>query len=223
MMGSAESWHRVVPSLVARGYRVLAIDLPGHGLSPRDPWLTVDGAAASVVETVRRVAPDADIHAIGHSFGATVLAAAAPALEPQLAVYVDAGFAIAGGHERDTLIAQYQRDREQRSSAARLRELRPFYSASDAAAEARAAQRFDPETAASVSCGPDQAWSIAPGSILVRAAPSRWVSDDDAAALAARGVAVRSIDGAEHSVWYSHFDEFTASVPEMFGPEPQGG
>ena len=39
MTGSRESWWRVVPLLVASGHRVLAIDLPGHGLSPRDPSL----------------------------------------------------------------------------------------------------------------------------------------------------------------------------------------
>ena len=31
MMGSAESWWRVTLELVEAGYRVLALDLPGHG------------------------------------------------------------------------------------------------------------------------------------------------------------------------------------------------
>ena len=36
MMGSSDSWWRVAPTLADRGYHVLAIDLPGHGLSPKE-------------------------------------------------------------------------------------------------------------------------------------------------------------------------------------------
>ncbi len=49
MMGSAESWWRVAPELIEAGYRVLAIDLPGHGHSDRDLELTVERAADAVV------------------------------------------------------------------------------------------------------------------------------------------------------------------------------
>jgi hypothetical protein len=31
---------------------------------------------------------------------------------------------------------------------------------------------------------------------------------------------LRLVPGAEHSVWYSHFDEFVATLPEAFGPDP---
>ena len=53
MMGSSESWWRLIPPLAANGHRVIALDLPGHGLSERDPQLTIEQAAASVVETAR--------------------------------------------------------------------------------------------------------------------------------------------------------------------------
>lgn len=231
MMGSAESWHRVVPLLVERGFRVLALDLPGHGLSPRDPELTIETAADAVVETLaqtallpgagsaagdRATAPPAV--AVGHSFGATVLAAAAPRLEPGLAVYVDAPLALQGGHDRASLISQYEHDRRARMSPAELRKLRPFYSVDDASVEARAAERFDPPTAASVSCGEDGHWTAAPGSIVVRAEPSAWVTDEDARRFEHGGVTVRSIPGAAHTVWYSHFEVFTAALPELFAP-----
>lgn len=231
MMGSAESWHRVVPLLVERGFRVLALDLPGHGLSPRDPELTIETAADAVVETLahtallpgagsaagdRATAPPAV--AVGHSFGATVLAAAAPRLEPGLAVYVDAPLALQGGQDRASLISQYEHDRRARMSPAELRKLRPFYSVDDASVEARAAERFDPPTAASVSCGEDGHWTAAPGSIVVRAEPSAWVTDEDARRFEHGGVTVRSIPGAAHTVWYSHFEVFTAALPELFAP-----
>lgn len=231
MMGSAESWHRVVPLLVERGFRVLALDLPGHGLSPRDPELTIETAADAVVATLAQTAllPGARSAAghgaasplavaVGHSFGATVLAAAAPRLDPGLAVYVDAPLALQGGQNRASLISQYEHDRRARMSPTELRKLRPFYSVDDATVEARAAERFDPPTAASVSCGEDGHWTAAPGSIVVRAEPSAWVTDEDARRFEHGGVTVRSIPGAAHTVWYSHFEVFTAALPELFAP-----
>lgn len=226
MMGSAESWHRVVPLLVERGFRVLALDLPGHGLSPRDQNLTIDTAADAVVETLGNVLSEPVARgasrglaiAMGHSFGATVLAAAAPRLAPGLAVYVDAPLALQGGQDRAALVAQYEHDRRTRMSPAELRRLRPFYSVEDAAVEARAAERFDAATAASVSCGADGHWTAAPGSIVVRAEPSAWVTDEDARRFEHGGVTVRSIPGAAHTVWYSHFEVFTAALPELFAP-----
>lgn len=219
LMGSAESWHRIIPLLVDRGHRVLALDLPGHGLSPRDPALTIPSAAASVVETVRALAPGAPVHAIGHSYGAVVLAAAARELRPRLGVYVDAAPALTGHQDRAELTDGYERDRLQRTSPEWLRESRSYYSEADAEVEARAAHRFDAATAASVSCGDDGRWPLAPGSIAVVADPSAWVTADDVAAFRRDGVDVRVVPGAAHTIWYSHFAEFAASLPELFGDD----
>ncbi|GAA1732436.1 hypothetical protein GCM10009809_29930 [Isoptericola hypogeus] len=214
-LGSAESWWRVVPLLVARGYRVLALDLPGHGRSPRDPGLTVERAADAVAETVEHLAPQGAALAIGHSYGGLVLAAAAARIDPGRAVYVDAAFALAGGLDHAEVTASYERDRRERT-VDRLRATRPQYSERDCVVEGVAAERFDAATAASVAAGPGGAWDPAPGSIVVRADPSAFVGDDDVRRLARRGVDVRSIRGAAHSVWYSHFDEFVAVLPEVF-------
>lgn len=217
MMGSAESWWRVAPLLAERGYRVLALDLPGHGGSLRDQNCTVGSAAGAVVDTVRTLAPDTPVTAIGHSYGGTVLAASADRLPLELAVYVDTVCAFTGGADRDELIARYEADRALRRDPAALRAARPHYSERDAVVEARAAERFDPATAASISCGADVSSPPAPGSILVRARPSSFVSDADAARLRAAGVDVRDVPGAAHSVWYGHFDEFVSTLPEVFG------
>lgn len=218
MMGSSDSWWRVIPPLAANGHRVIALDLPGHGLSQRDPHLTIEQAAGSVVETVQHLDAGRPLAAIGHSYGATVLAAAAEMLQPDLAVYVDAALSLTGGHDRAALRAQYERDRGARLSPQDLLASRPFYSAQDAEVEARAAALFDPATTASISCDTDHSWLPGADSIVVRADPSAWVSDDDARRFAANGADVRSIPGAAHTVWFSHFDEFTASLPELFGP-----
>ena len=216
MMGSAESWWRVAPRLTAGGFRVIAIDLPGHGMSPRDEGCTVASAADDVVETLASCGVTEPVRAIGHSYGGTVLAAVAERMPVATAAYVDTVCAFEGGADQRGLAAEYEADRRRRSDPDWLRRTRPFYSATDADVEARAAERFDPMTAASISAGADVAHPPAPGSILLRAAPSSFVADDIAARLSARGVDVREIPGAAHTVWYSHFDEFLEALPEFF-------
>lgn len=186
MMGSAESWDRITQTLVANEYRVVALDLPGHGLSPRDPATSVHTAADAVIDTVRSLLDAPPTVAMGHSYGASVLGVAAARLQSQISVYVDAGLTVPGGYDATLLTAQYEEDR-QRRTAQWLSEHRAYSGPAAIAAEARAAERFDPASAASVSSGDDLQWQPAPGSIVVRADPSAWVSDADAVALAAEG------------------------------------
>ncbi|MBF4624948.1 alpha/beta fold hydrolase [Clavibacter sp. VKM Ac-2872] len=216
LMGSAESWWRVAPVLAARGYRVLAVDLPGHGLSDRDPELTIPRAAAAVTRAVADAGVERPALAIGHSFGGIVLGEAFPERRPEVVVYVDAPLAPTGGGDPVEIRDAYERDRRGRTAEA-LRISRPEYSDRDREAEGRAAARFDPATAAALAAVPSYTWAPEPGSIVVRADPSRFVSAEEAARLAASGVDVRGIPGAAHSVWYSHFDAFTAALPEAFG------
>ncbi|WP_242087223.1 alpha/beta fold hydrolase [Microbacterium lacticum] len=58
LTGSSESWSRVAPLLAERGYRVLSLDLPGHGLSPRDAELTIRSAADRPARRRRRIDRD---------------------------------------------------------------------------------------------------------------------------------------------------------------------
>lgn len=215
MMGSRESWWRVTRALVERGCRVLAIDLPGHGASPRDAHLTIESAAMAVVEAVRAATTTPPAVAIGHSLGGVVLAAAAADLGAAHVVLVDAIPALVGEQDRHTVAEQYERDRVARTSVEFLAS-RPGYSSHDAEVEARAARAFDPATTAALVSGRSRSWSLPGGSIVVRADPSSFVPDADARALIASGVDVRGIRGARHSVWFGHFDEFVAALPEVF-------
>lgn len=217
MMGSCESWWRVVPLLVASNYRVLAVDLPGHGLSPRDDTMTVDRAARSIAESVASECGSTPDVVMGHSYGGLLLAAAVDAgvLVPARSVYIDAPFSSRGGWDRAELIAEYEQDKRARTYDG-LRASRPFYSDQDCVVEARAADHFDPATAATPAAGPGVAFEPKPGSIIVRAKPSLYVDDVTAAHHESRGVIVRDVPGAAHSVWYSHFDQFVAALPEVF-------
>jgi pimeloyl-ACP methyl ester carboxylesterase len=84
---SSRTWWRLAPELARRGYRVLAVDLRGHGSSPPvDDQLALADLTADVIETLRAEggglpggtlrAPAGDLPAldlvIGHSLGALV-------------------------------------------------------------------------------------------------------------------------------------------------------
>jgi pimeloyl-ACP methyl ester carboxylesterase len=74
---SSRTWWRVGPALAERGYRVLAVDLHGHGVSPRtQAGLSVADLADDVAETVEAAtakAPAVPVDLlVGHSLGALV-------------------------------------------------------------------------------------------------------------------------------------------------------
>lgn len=225
LLGSSESWWRVGQALAAAHYRVLAVDLPGHGRSPRDLELTVDRAAAAVVDTISdRVGLAPDL-VVGHSYGGTILAAALPALRACRAVVVDAPTSTPGGHDREVARARYDEMRRART-VDQLLATRPYYGARDAEVEARAARHFDPETAAAASSAPGGSWPLPAGTIVIRPDPSLDVSDEEADHLRERGVVVVDIPGAAHTVWYSHFEQFMAALWRAGvrrGPEPHEG
>jgi pimeloyl-ACP methyl ester carboxylesterase len=72
---SSRTWWRVGPALAGRGFHVLAVDLRGHGASPRaEAGLAVTDLADDVAETVAAVAGvggRVDL-LVGHSLGALV-------------------------------------------------------------------------------------------------------------------------------------------------------
>ena len=78
---SSRTWWRTGPALAERGYRVLAVDLRGHGVSPRtQAGLSVSDLADDVAETVEAGTATAagavpvvrvDL-LVGHSLGALV-------------------------------------------------------------------------------------------------------------------------------------------------------
>lgn len=217
MLGSSQSWWRVAPVIAARGHRVIAIDLPGHGGSSAETEASVPRVVDLIVETWASLADGPPTLAMGHSYGGTALAAAAHRLTPARAVFVDSPFTKRGGWEAVVVRPDYAESKASRTAEG-LRARRPFYSARDIEVEARAAEQFDVETAVALAGSPGDDWTdrVPPGSLMVRADPSDYISDDIAADLERRGVEVRSIPGAAHSIWYSHFDEFMAAIDDRY-------
>jgi pimeloyl-ACP methyl ester carboxylesterase len=69
-------WHKIVARLEARGHKVFAPDMPGHGID-RTPieQVTLDSIAAKIAGVVS--AQDEPVVLVGHSYGGTVITQAA--------------------------------------------------------------------------------------------------------------------------------------------------
>lgn len=212
MLGDSRSWREIGPVLAARDYRVVAVDLPGHGRSAADPEADIESFAESLLESV----PARPALAIGHSLGGSVLAAAVVRLRPGRAVYVETPFG--PGRERldvAAFTAELEASKEART-VQNLRRDRPWWSERDIAVEADAATLFDVATTVSVHAnrvgGQDNTPPLVAPSLLVLAEPSGYVSPEAAGQLREAGFEVRTITGAGHCVWYGRREEFIAAL-----------
>jgi len=210
-MADSRTWWQVGPALAGRGYRVVAVDLPGHGRSPRCPASTVEMVTAALLESV----PEEPELAIGHSRGGSVLAAAAMQLRPERAVYVETPFAVSNYTDPDALTASLTASQQQRTLEY-LRRERSWWSEEDRVVEADAARLFDVATAVSHSMsasGRDLTpTATVVSSMALIADPSPFVSEAEVRRLSTAGFEVRKVLGAGHSVWYGFFDQFMAAL-----------
>ncbi|HEU5332151.1 MAG TPA: alpha/beta fold hydrolase [Actinocrinis sp.] len=211
-MADSGCWWQVGPALADRGYRVIAVDLLGHGRSPRSEHADVESFVASLLESV----PEEPALAMGHSMGGTILAAAVERLRPQRAVYIDVPFASDRRRpvDRVALTAELSADKAARTLET-IEAKRSWWSRPDMLAEVESARLWDVPTMVSLSAsaaGHDYTPTTAIPSLMVRAEPSRFVSAQYAAQLEALGFEVRSVAGAGHSVWYGYFGQFMAAL-----------
>lgn len=85
------SWHKLVPALEQRGFRVAAPDLPGHGgNAASDADVTLARYAQAVVATIDDLGAPALL--LGHSMGGAVISAVAEAAPDRVAglIYLSA-------------------------------------------------------------------------------------------------------------------------------------
>ena len=89
---SGATWKPLIDRMLSDGrYRVIAVDLRGHGSSDRAASYQLDDFADDVAENL----PDGLHSIIGHSLGGPVLLRAVERLAPAHAIYLDPGFQLA--------------------------------------------------------------------------------------------------------------------------------
>jgi pimeloyl-ACP methyl ester carboxylesterase len=150
---SAQIWWRVGPALAATGRRVVAVDLPGHGLtgSWRDHHRFRDNAA-DVAAWIREAGlVTADLQVVGHSWGAMTAAALPRAgVRPATLVLLDPP---AVSHARISQMASDPNEMPVRDRAEAIRRLtraNPDWSIGDIEAKADALVRLDVDAARAV-------------------------------------------------------------------------
>ncbi|MEV8530430.1 alpha/beta hydrolase [Streptomyces sp. NPDC051211] len=207
IMADHRTWRRVGPAIAERGYRVIAVDLRGHGASGRgaySPQLFAD----DVVETL----PAGAALAIGHSLGGLTLSLAVDRLKPQRAVFSDPAWHLASSEEGfgPEMFAEFKSaPREQ------IRAMNPRWEEADVDIELATLAVWDEATALSLAplFGTDllPTAPVVP-SLVQLADPSFLISEDRAAILKDRGFEVRSVAGAGHTIHRDDFEGFMASL-----------
>lgn len=218
MMSDSTAWSQVGPHLARRGYRVYAVDLPGHGLSPRDPNATMDSVADALLESV----PHQPDLLIAHSMGSYICAQAADRLRPAAAIYLDTPVGASHRVDRDVLIGHFSQAQAKRTLE-NLTRKHLDWDRRDHLSEANAARTFDPATTASVlasAAGHDYTPHVTIPTMMIHAEPSRYLSPEHLRRLTSLGWTVRSIPKADHLLWYGHLHEFLTLVDE-FTPHPR--
>jgi pimeloyl-ACP methyl ester carboxylesterase len=201
------SWHRLGPDLAARGYRVLAPDLRGHGLSPRGSY----GPEAWAEDVLESVPARPDL-ALGHSLGGMILAVAVDRLRPGRAVFEDPAWRVTSErHESGSrsFVAQKAWGRDEVAGG------NPRWSPEDVDAKLFALERWDPDTAVHNGAPWDHrpATPVVPSLVLL-ADPSELVPPDEAERLRQAGFAVRVVPGAGHSIHRDDYEGFVRGLDD---------
>ncbi|MGW3955873.1 alpha/beta fold hydrolase [Streptomyces sp. NPDC004752] len=206
IMADHRTWRRVGPALADQGYRVVAVDLRGHGASGWGEY-SADNWADDLVDTL----PAAPELAIGHSLGAMALAGAVERLAPARAVYCDPAWEMrpeaGAGAARFTAFKHATRDT--------ITQLNPRWEEADVDVELATLAAWDPRTAHAIAdvyaVSRTPARPVVP-SLVLAADPSTLVSPDLQGRLTRRGFEVRTVGGAGHTLHRDDFDGFMTAL-----------
>ncbi|MFI9049815.1 alpha/beta fold hydrolase [Streptomyces sp. NPDC053427] len=207
MMSDHRTWRRVGPALADLGYRVIAVDLRGHGRSPRGDY----GAELFAEDLVDTLPAGAEL-AIGHSLGGLALSLAAERLRPQRAVYSDPAWSLGGtGQVVDPAVFLTFK----RATRESVRSFNPRWDDADVDLELDTVAAWDSGTALALSGAhlidrtPER--PVVPS--LVQIAGNGFLFTEEAAKeLRTRGFEVRTVPGAGHTIHRDDFEGFMAGL-----------
>jgi len=234
VVASARIWWRVAPRLAATGRRVVAIDLPGHGMTGH--WRgrhRFAETAADVAAFVRAAGMDRpDLQVVGHSWGAMVTAALpAAGLRPATIVLLDPPaipVSVIGQMASDPTWRTFD---DEADATAAIAAANPTWSAGDVAASAEAIVQVDVDAARSIVLDNGD-WDAGLAALADPAADGIpvWVVRGDPAAgsltldAAAAEYARRygddhviTIPGGPHSTQRTHLEETVAAFEHALG------
>ncbi|WP_394551668.1 alpha/beta fold hydrolase [Agromyces sp. MMS24-JH15] len=212
IMSDSRAWHRVTAELEAHGFRVIAVDLAGHGLSPRARRYSPGAWADDVVETVGPLLDGPPDVVMGHSLGALVASLVGDRLAPRAAIYVDPAFGFPSGVKGFAMKAFFAVAPRPRRGA--LVKMNPRWHADDVEIELATLRDWDKRTilglADSRRLVPPQRL-VAP-SLVVLAEKSLLITAAAATAMRRTGMEVLALPGTGHTVFRDDHQGFMSAV-----------
>jgi pimeloyl-ACP methyl ester carboxylesterase len=207
-MSDSRTWHRLGPALAARGFHVTAVDLRGHGRSPRAAEYTPALFADDLVESVA-ARPDL---VIGHSLGGLALGLALDRLQPRRAVFIDPAWTWPGFGRLHRLVVAPTTWLVVHAPRPVLRLQYPRWDAQDVTIEIEGRRAFDPAVARRLHAVGDAAAPAAMvvPSLVVTAARSEFVPPLLVERLRALGFEVHVDPSAGHAVHREHLPALLA-------------
>jgi pimeloyl-ACP methyl ester carboxylesterase len=212
IMSDSRAWHRVTAELESHGFRVLAVDLAGHGRSPRSRQYSPAAWAQDVVETLEPLLDGPPEVVMGHSLGGLVASLVADRLAPRAAIYIDPAFSFPSGVRGWAFKAFFAiAPRPGRSALVRMN---PKWSATDVDIEVATLRDWDKRTILGFT---DTRRLVPPArlvapTLVVLAEKSLLITARVAGQLRRQGMTVETVEGTGHTVFRDDHTGFMDTV-----------